>query len=239
MASKADRQLREQLLAAAQSLGIRPRRLGQAVKRLCDLIGALLGLVLLGPLILVLAWLVRRESPGGAFFCQQRLGQWGRPFTLYKLRTMVQDAEHKGAGLAIEKDDPRITRLGRLLRASSCDELPQLLNVLKGEMSFIGPRPLPVAYLERWDERQRLRLLVPQGLSGWSQVVARNDAPWPERLERDLEYVRHWSLWFDLRVLVLTLTRIVSRSGVVTSEGTVEEFRATSAPPAGESSEGE
>lgn len=218
--------LRAELVASAQrQLGMRPRPVGMAVKRLMDILGAALGLIIIGPLLLVLAWLIRRESPGPAIFTQQRVGQWGRPFTLYKLRTMVQGAEKQGAGLAIVKEDPRITRTGAVLRKLSLDELPQYLNVLKGDMSFVGPRPLPIAYLDRWNDRQKLRLLMPQGISGWSQVVARNDAPWPERLERDVEYARGWSLWFDMRIVFLTVWKIVRRSGVSTAEGTVEEFR--------------
>jgi lipopolysaccharide/colanic/teichoic acid biosynthesis glycosyltransferase len=217
--------LRGQLMLSAQLAGIRLHRVRLVLKRFFDVIGALLGLIVIGPLLLLLALLIRRESPGPAIFTQQRVGQWGRSFTLYKLRTMVQGAERQGAGLAIVKEDPRITRLGGILRKLSLDELPQYLNVLKGDMSFVGPRPLPVAYLDRWNDRQKLRLLMPQGISGWSQVVARNDAPWPERLERDVEYARNWSLWFDLRIVFLTIWKIVGRSGVSTSEGTVEEFR--------------
>ena len=218
-------QLRDDLLASARVAGIRLHPVGMACKRLLDVITALVGLIIAGPILLVLAWLIRRESPGPALFRQQRVGQWGRTFTLYKLRTMVKDAEKQGAGLAIASGDARITRIGRLLRMSSFDELPQFINVLKGDMSFVGPRPLPVAYLDRWNDRQKLRLLMPQGISGWSQVVARNDAPWPERLERDVEYARDWSLWFDFKIFFLTIWKIFARSGVATSEGTVEEFK--------------
>ena len=225
--------LREDLIACAQAAGIRAPVAGLACKRLLDIVGAICCLIVAGPLLLLLAWLIRRESPGPAIFRQRRVGQWGRPFVLYKLRTMVRDAETQGAGLAIARNDARITRLGRLLRLSSLDELPQFLNVFKGEMSFIGPRPLPIAYLGRWDDRQKLRLLMPQGISGWSQVVARNDAPWPERLERDVEYVRDWSPWFDLRLVLLTILKICRRSGVATSEGTVEEFRPDATRTAG------
>jgi lipopolysaccharide/colanic/teichoic acid biosynthesis glycosyltransferase len=143
---------------------------------------------------------------------------------MVKLRTMVQDAEHKGAGLAIEADDPRITRIGRLLRATSLDELPQLWNVLRGDMSFVGPRPLPVTYLERWSQRQRMRLLLPQGITGWSQLVVRNDAPWPERLELDAWYVEHWSLLLDLGVFFRTMLAVVARRGIRAADGTVREF---------------
>ena len=216
--------LREQLLAAAAEIGFRQKPLGLAVKRCADVVVSALGLILISPLLLVLTYLIRRESPGPALIKQQRLGRWGRPFTVYKLRTMVREAAKLGAGLAIEKGDARITRLGKFLRASSLDELPQFFNVLKGDMSFIGPRPLPVAYLDRFNDRQKLRLLLPQGVSGWSQVLARNDAPWPQRLERDVEYVRDWSLWFDLKIFFLTFAKVFARSGVASSEGAVLEF---------------
>ena len=215
----------DELFASASEAGIALHPVGLALKRLLDIVGAVVGLIITGPGLLLLACLIRRESVGPAIFKQQRVGQWGRTFTLYKLRTMVQDAERQGPGLAISQGDARITRIGRVLRMTSLDELPQFLNVLKGDMSFIGPRPLPVAYLERWNDRQKLRLLMPQGLSGWSQVVARNDAPWPERLERDVGYVRDWSLWLDFKIFFLTIWKIFARSGVATSEGTVEEFK--------------
>jgi len=225
MAQPGSNGLRDELLASAREAGIVLHPTTLALKRALDVIGAAAGLIITGPMLLLLGGLIRCESAGAAIFRQQRVGRWGRPFTLYKLRTMVQDAERQGAGLAIAQGDARITRMGRFLRATSLDELPQFLNVLAGEMSFIGPRPLPVPYLERWNERQKLRLLMPQGLSGWSQVVARNDAPWPERLERDVAYVRDWSLWFDCRIFFLTISKIFARSGVATGEGTVEEFR--------------
>lgn len=225
MPQQANLAFERELLAAAAEAGLHIPEAGVGLKRGLDLLGALLVLILGAPLLLLLMVLIRLESPGSPLFCQRRLGRWGRPFKLYKLRTMVQGAEQQGAGLAITKDDARITRLGKLLRATSLDELPQCLNILKGEMSFIGPRPLPVAYLGRWDQRQKFRLLMPQGMSGWSQVIARNNAPWPERLERDVEYVDRWSLALDLRIFFLTIWGVVARRGVATSEGTVEEFR--------------
>ncbi|MBM3190527.1 MAG: sugar transferase, partial [Chloroflexi bacterium] len=112
----------------------------------------------------------------------------------------------------------------KLLRATSFDELPQLWSILRGDMSFVGPRPLPLVYLERWNERQRLRLLVPQGMGGWSQLLARNDAPWPERLELDGWYVEHWSLWLDVRIFLRTVGAVFGRRKVQAADGTVREF---------------
>ncbi len=217
-------QLRRNLRERTRELGAEPSRPRLAIKRAIDLFGAVLGLLLLWPLLLILAIAVRLDSPGPALFTQKRLGRWGRPFTLYKLRTMVEDAEKKGAGLAIEKNDFRITRVGAFLRKTSLDEVPQLLNVLRGDMSFVGPRPLPVPYLDRWDARQRLRLVMPQGITGWSQVTMRNDGPWPERLEKDVEYLENWSLIFDARIFLMTLLKVFKSSGIETEEGGVKEF---------------
>ncbi len=229
--------LKRTLQERARELGARPSSAGMALKRVLDVIGAGLGLLVLWPLLLLLAIAVRLDSHGPALFTQKRLGRWGRPFTLYKLRTMVQDAERKGAGLGIEKNDPRITRVGAILRKTSLDELPQLWNVLRGDMSFVGPRPLPVPYLERWNERQQLRLVMPQGITGWSQVTMRNDGPWPERLEADVEYLENWSLIFDARIFFMTFAKVLSSSGVETEEGGVSEFQAGSASGTAEADE--
>lgn len=218
-------ELRERLAERAREIGARPSPVGLAIKRAIDLFGAILGIILLWPLLLLLTILIRLDSRGPALFTQPRLGRWGRPFTLYKLRTMVKDAETKGAGLAIEKNDARITRIGAFLRKASLDEVPQLWNVLRGEMSFVGPRPLPVTYLDRWDERQQLRLVMIQGITGWSQVTMRNDGPWPERLEKDVEYLERWSLLFDVKIFLTTLGKVVKRSGISDSGGGVSEFK--------------
>ena len=210
-------------------------RVALLLKRVVDIVLALVGLVLMGPLILLLVVLVKRSSPGPGFFVQERLGRSGRIFRMAKLRTMVADAETKGAGLGIETDDPRITGIGRILRNTSLDEFPQLWNVLKGDMSFVGPRPLPVSYLARWNDRQRLRLLMPQGITGWSQWIARNDAPWPERLELDAWYVEHWSLWLDVRIFVGTLMSVLLRRGVTTADGSVQEFTGGETKPTDDS----
>lgn len=224
----ADRDLKTELHARAKQIGANPSPAGLAMKRVLDFSGAILGLLLLWPLLLLLAIAIRLDSRGPAFFTQQRLGRWGRPFTLVKLRTMVKDAEKKGAGLAIERNDARITRVGNILRKTSLDEVPQLWNVLIGDMSFVGPRPLPVSYLQRWDDRQQLRLVMPQGITGLSQVTMRNDGPWPERLEKDVEYLQEWSLGLDGRIFLRTLGRVFKRAGIETEGGGVKEFEGSS-----------
>jgi len=204
----------------------------RAIKVAFDFVFALGSVIVLAPLLGLLALAIALESRGGVFFRQERLTQGARPFRVYKFRTMVKGAEKMGAGLAIEADDMRITRVGRLLRATSLDELPQLLNIVKGEMSLIGPRALPSSYLERWDERQRRRLEVKAGLTGWAQIHGRNELPWPERLEMDVWYVENWSLWLDARIFFGTFAYLISRRGVSNEAGGVQEFKS---PDQGES----
>lgn len=237
MHSENVKDIRGELQADAEAAGIAVNSAGLRVKRLLDVIFAAIGLVIAAPILLVVAVMIRLESHGPAVFVQNRVGRFGRIFRMYKLRTMVKDAEVKGAGLAIEHNDARITRVGKFLRATSIDEWPQFLNILKGDMSFIGPRALPTPYLERWNRRQRLRLLMPQGMSGRSQIMVRNDAPWPERLERDVEYVESWSLIEDARLALQTFGKVFARSGVASSEGSVKEF--TEDEKTGQSTAGE
>ncbi len=198
----------------------------RGIKAAFDLIFALGALIVLSPLLGLIALAIALESRGGVFFRQERLTRGGKPFRVFKFRTMVKGAERMGAGLAIEADDMRITRVGRLLRATSLDELPQLLNIVRGEMSLIGPRALPTSYLERWDERQRRRLEVKAGLTGWAQIHGRNELPWPERLEMDVWYVENWSLWLDVRIFWGTFAYLLSRRGVADESGAVQEFQA-------------
>jgi lipopolysaccharide/colanic/teichoic acid biosynthesis glycosyltransferase len=155
--------------------------------------------------VLGLAALVVKLGDGGpVLYRQRRVGRAGDEFELLKLRTMVVGAEKLGAGYAVEKGDPRITRAGRILRRLSIDELPQLWNVLRGEMSLIGPRPTLRYQVERYDERQRRRLDVRPGLTGWAQIHGRAELPWEERIELDLWYVEHRSPWVDLKILART-----------------------------------
>ena len=156
------------------------------------------------PLIGLAALAVKVEDGGPVFYRQTRVGKAGRDFELLKLRTMVVDAERQGAGYAIAQGDSRITRTGRLLRRLSIDELPQLWNVLRGEMSLVGPRPTLRYQVDRYDERQRHRLDVKPGLTGWAQVNGRAALPWDERIEFDLWYIEHRSTKLDLKILART-----------------------------------
>ena len=173
-----------------------------------------LGLLFLAPLFVFIAVVIKIDNPGTVLFCQTRAGQEGRLFRIFKFRSMVMEAEVKGAGAFVDENDERITWVGRILRNTSLDEIPQLLNILSGEMSLVGPRPTLPYQVERYDIRQRRRLAVKPGLTGWAQVNGRNDLTWPERIELDLWYVENWSLWLDLRIIWKTLSVVASRSGL-------------------------
>ena len=162
------------------------------------------GLVVTSPLLGLAALAIKAEDRGPVFYRQTRVGLDGKDFELLKLRTMEVGAETKGAGFAVNRGDPRITRVGRFLRRTSLDELPQLWNVLRGDMSVIGPRPTLRYQVERYDAHQRRRLEVKPGLTGWAQVNGRAALPWPERIELDVWYVEHRSPGVDLRILLRT-----------------------------------
>ena len=174
------------------------------MRRVFDVTVASSLLVLGSPLIAVGAALIKLDDGGAVLYRQTRVGQGGRDFELLKLRTMVVGAESTGAGLAVNKGDARITRPGRLLRRLSLDELPQLWNVIRGEMSLIGPRPTLRYQVERYDARQRRRLEVKPGLTGWAQIHGRAELPWAERIELDLWYVEHHSPVVDAKILLRT-----------------------------------
>jgi lipopolysaccharide/colanic/teichoic acid biosynthesis glycosyltransferase len=184
------------------------------LKRGIDIAIALPLVVISAPLVALLALAVRLESPGSPLYRQPRVGKDGELFEIYKLRTMVDGAEFTGAGLAIAAGDPRITRLGALLRRYSLDEVPNLWNVLRGEMSIVGPRPTLKGQVDQYTERQRGRLAVKPGITGWAQINGRASLPWPERIELDLWYVEHRSVALDLRILGRTLGQVASGHGI-------------------------
>jgi lipopolysaccharide/colanic/teichoic acid biosynthesis glycosyltransferase len=174
------------------------------VNRAADLAVAGGALLVASPLLALAALAVKLEDGGPVLYRQTRVGKDGNDFELLKLRTMVVGAETMGAGLAVNRGDPRITRVGRLLRKLSLDELPQLWNVVRGEMSVIGPRPTLRYQVEQYDERQRHRLDVKPGITGWAQINGRAALPWAERIELDVWYVEHRSSRLDLRILART-----------------------------------
>jgi lipopolysaccharide/colanic/teichoic acid biosynthesis glycosyltransferase len=178
--------------------------------------GALL--VASSPVLGLAALLIRLETHGHPIYRQRRVGRHGEPFELYKLRTMISGAETMGAGLAINEGDSRITRLGAVLRRTSMDELPNLVNVLRGEMSIVGPRPTVQVQVDRYTDRQRGRLDVLPGLTGWAQVQGRASLPWSERIELDLWYVEHASLALDLKILWRTVRMVLGGHGLYKGE---------------------
>ena len=187
-------------------------------KRALDVTVAGAVLVLTAPALALAALLIRLETHGHPIYRQVRIGRDGVPFELYKLRTMVSGAETMGPGLAINVGDSRITRLGAVLRRTSMDELPNLVNVLRGEMSVVGPRPTVQVQVDRYTERQRGRLTVLPGLTGWAQVQGRASLPWSERIELDLWYVEHASLALDLRILWRTVRMVLGGHGLYKGE---------------------
>ena len=179
-----------------------------------DIAVSSVALLLSSPLLGLAALAIRLESPGRAVYRQRRTGRDGVPFDVFKLRTMVDGAEHIGAGLAVNANDSRITRVGGLLRRTSLDELPNLLNVLRGEMSLIGPRPTLPVQVAQYSERQRRRLAVKPGITGWAQVNGRASLPWAERIELDLYYIEHRSLSLDLKILARTPAMVLGGGGL-------------------------
>jgi len=186
--------------------------------RVLDLLIGGTGALLTAPLVALLAIAIRLESAGHPVYTQTRVGLDGELFRIYKLRTMVQGAEFTGAGLAIAEGDARITRLGNFLRRYSLDELPNLWNVVRGEMSIVGPRPTLAVQVEQYTPRQRGRLAVKPGITGWAQVNGRASLPWSERIELDLWYVEHRSLWLDLRILARTVRMVFGGEGIYKGE---------------------
>ena len=185
------------------------------VKRGLDLFISVLALILLSPLILVAAVAVKATSRGPVIFCQKRLGRNGKEFNFYKFRSMVVNAEKTGSGVYSGKGDPRVTKVGRILRATSIDELPQLINILKGDMSLIGPRP-PLTYhpwpIEEYTDHQRHMFDVRPGITGWAQTHGRKDVEWHLRIDLNIWYVEHVSLLLDLRIFFLTFFKVFTNA---------------------------
>jgi lipopolysaccharide/colanic/teichoic acid biosynthesis glycosyltransferase len=188
------------------------------VSRAFDVAIAAAALLVASPLLAVAVIAIRLESRGSPIYRQRRVGKDGEPFEMIKLRTMVSGAERIGAGLAVNEGDPRITRVGALLRRFSLDELPNLVNVLRGEMAIVGPRPTIQAQVDQYTPRQRRRLEVKPGITGWAQVNGRASLPWHERIEFDVWYVDNRSLLLDLRILAQTVRMLATGHGLYKGE---------------------
>jgi lipopolysaccharide/colanic/teichoic acid biosynthesis glycosyltransferase len=195
-----------------------PARPKKGLPRVADVVIAAVALALVSPLLLAAAIAIRIESPGPVFYRQRRVGKDGQIFELFKLRTMRQGADPIGVGTAVTSDDPRVTRVGRLLRHYSLDELPNLINVLRGEMRIVGPRATLPAQVELYTPRQLRRLDLRPGVTGWAQIHGRAGIPWEERIELDVWYVEHRSLWLDLKILARTPRALLGGAGSVASD---------------------
>lgn len=191
------------------------------IKRILDFVISLIALIILSPLFLIIAILIKLDSKGPVFFRQKRAGKDTKIFTVYKFRTMKVETEKDGRLLS---DMERMTRVGSFLRKTSIDELPQLFNILKGEMSFIGPRPLLVQYLEFYTPEQIRRHEVTPGISGWAQVNGRNTISWEKKFELDLWYVEHISFPLDMKIIFMTIRNVVNMSGINNSQGDTMPF---------------
>jgi lipopolysaccharide/colanic/teichoic acid biosynthesis glycosyltransferase len=187
-------------------------------RRAFDVLVAGAVLLATSPVLLLAVVAIRLETPGHPIYRQRRIGRDGEPFDVLKLRTMVAGAESLGSGLAVTEGDPRITRVGAVLRRLSIDELPNLVNVLRGDMAIIGPRPTVPVQVEQYTDRQRGRLAVKPGITGWAQVNGRASLPWSERIELDLWYIEHRSWRLDLEILARTAKLLVSGEGTYKGE---------------------
>ncbi len=194
-------------------------------KRFCDFTVSLLGLIILSPLLLAVAIAIKADSKGPVIFKQERLGRGGKVFLIYKFRSMCVGAEQTGTGQYSFAGDPRVTKVGKFLRATSIDELPQLVNVLKGEMSIIGFRP-PLTYhpwpIEEYTPFQKRMFLVRPGITGWAQVNGRKDVEWHERIRLNVYYVDNISLLFDIKIVFLTFINVLKNKDNVSTKATVD-----------------
>ena len=186
----------------------------RTIKKIFDLVFAFIGLVILTPLFLIIALFIKLDSKGPVFFRQERIGLNGVIFKIYKFRTMIENAENIGSGLKTSSNDPRITRVGNFLRKTSLDELPQLINILKGEMSFVGPRPAPIVLVDRLTETERKRLSVKPGVTGWAQINGRTKLSWKEKFKKDVWYVNNYSIILDIKIIFITIKYVLLKKDI-------------------------
>ena len=187
------------------------KKVQRFLKRILDILASGTGLIILSPVILYYVHKISKEMGRPVFYNRLRAGQFGKAFKLYKFRTMT-DAKDKEGNLL--PDGERLTELGKRIRSSSIDELPQLWNVLKGDMSLVGPRPLLLDYVPLYSPEQKRRLDVPQGITGWAQINGRNSSTWEQKFKNDVWYVNNWSLWLDIKILFVTVLKVLKHEGI-------------------------
>lgn len=203
---------------------IKKKRKSIVIKRIFDVVFSGIGLIILFPIFVIVGILIKLDSKGPVFFVQERVGKDGKIFKAYKLRTMVDNAEKMGLGYEIAKDDNRITQVGKHLRWG-IDELPQLINVFKGDMSMVGPRPTLPYQVEKYSEREKRRLEIKPGITGWALINGRNKLSWPERIKLDIWYIDHWSIRLDLKILFKTIWVVIfTREGVYGKDGVTRDY---------------
>lgn len=204
------------------------QKLQYNIKIILDKLFAILLLMILFPLFIIVAILIKIDSKGPIIFKQNRIGLNGKVFTIYKFRTMCDDAVNLGEGIFVCKNDSRITRIGKILRKTSIDELPQLINILKSDMSFVGPRPPlenhPYIY-EDYDDIQKLRFEILPGITGYAQAYGRNKLKWPEKIVMDVEYYKKFSLLFDIKIIYMTIITVLSFKGIYSNHKNKEKSR--------------
>lgn len=194
------------------------------LKRIIDAVISGIALVILLPIFAIIGVFIKLDSKGAMFFIQKRVGKDRKIFEAYKLRTMVDNAEKIGLGYEIAKNDSRITRVGKYLRWG-IDELPQLINVFKGEISLVGPRPALPHQVDKYSKREKRRLEVKPGITGWALINGRNKLSWPERIKLDIWYIDHWSLWLDLKILFKTVWVVIfTREGIYGKDGITRDY---------------
>ncbi|MFU2158709.1 sugar transferase [Caldisericum sp. AR60] len=184
------------------------------IKEIFDKVVSFFALIILLPLFLFVAILIKLDSKGPVFFLQERVGKDGKIFRVFKFRTMTTDAPEKTKGKYIDKDNPYVTRVGKILRRTGIDELPQLINVLKGEMSLVGPRPTLPYQVAKYNDFQKKRLLMKPGITSWALIHGRNKLTWDERIKYDVWYVENWSFWLDLKILFKTVWVVATGEGL-------------------------
>ena len=195
------------------------------VKRALDFLVALIGIIIASPILLIVALLIKLDSKGPVIFKQQRLGVGGKPFEMYKFRSMVVGAESTGSKQYSYKNDPRVTKVGRIIRATSIDELPQLFNILKGEMSFVGPRPVLTYHpwpIEEYTEQQKRMFEMPPGITGWAQVNGRKAIEWDKRIKLNIWYVDNISFLLDVKIFFITIFKVFTNADNENVKETVE-----------------
>lgn len=192
------------------------------IKIIFDYITSFFALIILSPIFIIIAFFIKIDSKGPVFFKQERVGKDGKLFIIYKFRTMIVNAVNKGHGISVVSNDPRITRVGSFLRKWSLDELPQLINILKGDMSLIGPRPTLEYQVKQYTDYMKRRLEVKPGITGLAQINGRKELTWEERIAYDIQYIDNWSIYLDFKIILRTILVLINRDGVYNDKNLVE-----------------